>query len=117
MWWIVVKYLFFDGLLAWSVCKNYSTLKNEQPGIIDFLYIGLCRHSLILGKQKREKVHLEKKNRRKQMFSLFSVINFEVVENKRMREEDADGLCFNCSIRHLTSWHPALQFNYTFVSI
>lgn len=61
MWWIVVKYLFFDGLLAWSVCKNYSTLKNEQPGIIDFLYIGLCRHSLILGKQKREKVHLEKK--------------------------------------------------------
>lgn len=37
------------------------------------------------------------------MFSLLSVINFEVVENKRMREEDADGLCFNGSILHLTS--------------
>lgn len=32
------------------------------------------------------------------MFRLLSVINFEVVENKRMREEDADDLCFKWSI-------------------
>lgn len=63
MWWIVVKYLFLDDLLPWLVWKSYSTLKNEQHGIIDFLYIGLYRHSLIflLGMQKREKDHLEKK--------------------------------------------------------
>ena len=65
MRWIVVKYVFFDGLLPWSVCKNYSTLKNQWPGIIDFLYIGLWRYSLILGKQKRGQAHLEKKDRRK----------------------------------------------------
>lgn len=78
MWWIVVKYLFFDGLFPWSVCKNYSILKNEQPEIIDLLYIRLWRHSLILGKGKREKVHLEKKIiNGNQMFSLLSVINLK----------------------------------------
>lgn len=64
MWWIVVKYLFLDDLLPWLVCKTYSTLKNEQSGSIDFLYIGLYRHSLMLGKQKREKDHLEEKRKK-----------------------------------------------------
>lgn len=65
VWWIVVKYLFLDDLLPWLVSKTYIALKNEQSGIIDFLSIGLHGHSLMLGKQKRQRDHQEEKNRRK----------------------------------------------------
>lgn len=80
MWWIVVKYLFLDDLLPWLVCKTYSTLKNEQSVNIDFLYIGLSRHSLVLGKQKGEKDDLGKKLQKETEYLVFfSFINFEVV--------------------------------------